>query len=127
MVRLFAQQPKTSTYWCYSAILAALRVAAAPAEVAALLIDQQVAAVGTLSGHVLDPGGGRPGGGPFGDFLDFLLQHAGYGIGAREDGMSSLLDNGRAAYAPELLYDAGDLYSGTQRQRDEPGQTLQLR
>jgi hypothetical protein len=44
-----------------SATLAALRVAATAAEAADLLVNQQVAAVGTLSGHVLDRGIGEVG------------------------------------------------------------------
>ena len=81
----------------------ALRVSAAWAEVAALLIYQEVAALRALPGQIHHRRRGfRLGLGA--DVLALPLQYPPDGIGAGEDSMSLLPGNEGAADAPEMLY-----------------------
>src|SRR4030042_1121271 len=81
--------------------LTAFGVATTAAEEAALLIDQQIAAVRALAGNI--PDNRRLHDRPVRTLLDFLLQNTGNGIRTGQDGMSALPGNRRTAKAAQML------------------------
>jgi hypothetical protein len=89
----------------------ALRIAAAWAEVATLLIYQEVTTLWTLPCQVYGWRWRRA----LKIFLrastlGLLLQYSTDGIGTRKNGMPVLQGNGGAADTAKMLYDSGSLY-----------------
>ena len=92
--------------------------------VAAFLVDEHIGTLGALAGQVLGETVVLEGGPGFLAYM--LLQHAGDGVGAGQDGLAFRPGHAGTADTAELLNYRGDIYPGAQRQGNKATDSFKL-